>query len=169
MKSGVIVRDQNRAGELHEDAATGNALANLRPTVLLANGRTGSVAEVFAAALDEYEAAYVIGENTNGCVGYTDVQDLGDGTSLAVTTNVNLGPVTGALLNGIGVAPDELVRRTTDDIDVRVDVGAPDEVIVETAEESGADLLVIGLVGSDSSGPGPGATPQRPAPTSIST
>ncbi len=116
VKSGVIVRDQNRAGELHEDAATGNALANLRPTVLLANGRTGSVAEVFAAALDEYEAAYVIGENTNGCVGYTDVQDLGDGTSLAVTTNVNLGPVSGALLNGIGVAPDELVRRTTDDI-----------------------------------------------------
>jgi carboxyl-terminal processing protease len=116
VKAGVIVRDQNRAGELHEDAATGNALATLRPMVLLTNNRTGSVAEVFAAALDEYDVAYVIGENTNGCVGYTDVQELGDGTSLAVTTNVNLGPVTAAPLNGVGVVPDEVVGRTTDDI-----------------------------------------------------
>lgn len=54
-----------------------------------------------------------------------------------------------------------LTGRTIEDIDVRVDVGAPDEVIVETAEESGADLLVIGLAGSDSSGSGPGATAVR--------
>jgi carboxyl-terminal processing protease len=116
IKEGVIVRDQNRAGELSEDVASGNTLAVVRPTVLLTNNRTGSVAEVFAAALDEYDAAYIVGENTNGCVGYTDVQDLGDGSSLAVTTNVNLGPVTSAPLNGIGVAPDELVGRTADDI-----------------------------------------------------
>lgn len=54
-----------------------------------------------------------------------------------------------------------LTGRAAEDIDVRVDVGAPDEVIVETAEESHADLLVIGLAGSDSAGPGPGATAVR--------
>jgi nucleotide-binding universal stress UspA family protein len=54
-----------------------------------------------------------------------------------------------------------LTGRAADDIDVRVDVGAPDEVIVATAEESGADLLVIGLAGSDSLGKGPGATAVR--------
>jgi universal stress protein E len=54
-----------------------------------------------------------------------------------------------------------LTGRLPEDIDVRVDVGAPDEVIVDTAEESHADLLVIGLAGSDSEGPGPGATAVR--------
>ena len=118
---GVIVRDRNRAGEIHEDLATGLALTTIRPTVLLANNRTGSVAEVFAAALQEYGVAYVVGANTNGCVGYTDVRELGDGSSLAVTTNVNLGPVSGQELAGIGVAPDELVGRTADDVAALLD------------------------------------------------
>lgn len=54
-----------------------------------------------------------------------------------------------------------LTGRSVEAIDLRVDVGAPDEVIVETAEESGADLLVIGVAGSDSEGKGLGATALR--------
>lgn len=54
-----------------------------------------------------------------------------------------------------------LTGRPPEAIDLRVDVGAPDEVIVETAEESGADLLVIGVAGSDSEGKGLGATALR--------
>jgi nucleotide-binding universal stress UspA family protein len=54
-----------------------------------------------------------------------------------------------------------LTGRRAEDIDIRVDVGAPDEVLVETAEESGADLLVIGVQGSDSEGRGLGATAVR--------
>lgn len=54
-----------------------------------------------------------------------------------------------------------LTARAVEDLDVRVDVGAPDEVIVICAEESGADLLVIGVAGSDSEGSGLGATALR--------
>ncbi len=54
-----------------------------------------------------------------------------------------------------------LTGRSGDNVDIRVDVGPPEEVIVETAEESGADLLVIGVAGSDSSGPGLGDTALR--------
>ncbi len=54
-----------------------------------------------------------------------------------------------------------LTTRAPEDIDVRVDVGAPDEVIVETAEELPADLLVIGVAGSDSEVEGLGATALR--------
>ena len=54
-----------------------------------------------------------------------------------------------------------LTGRPEEEIDVRVDVGAPDEVIVETAEESGADLLVIGIAGNDSSSKGLGAAALR--------
>jgi carboxyl-terminal processing protease len=118
---GVIVRDRDRAGELHEVIASGRALDLVRPMVLLTNNRTGSVSEVFAVALQEHAAAYVIGGSTNGCAGYTEVQPLGDGSSLAVTTHVNLGPVTGAELAGIGVTPDEAVARTADDIAALLD------------------------------------------------
>jgi C-terminal processing protease CtpA/Prc len=71
---------------------------------------------MFVAALDEYGLADVVGAKTNGCVGFTAVEPLGDGSSLAVTTHVHLGPVTSAPLNGIGVIPDETVSRTAEDI-----------------------------------------------------
>jgi len=54
-----------------------------------------------------------------------------------------------------------LTGRPADHIDVRVDVGSPDEVIVEAAEESGAGLLVLGVSGSDQSDPGLGDTALR--------
>jgi carboxyl-terminal processing protease len=116
VKDGVIVRDHGRTGQPEQDMATGNTLPVLRPTVLLTDNRTGSVAEIFAAALKEYHKAYLIGAKTNGCVGFTDVGALGDGSSLAVTTDVNLGPVSGTALNGVGVLPDEAVGRTSADI-----------------------------------------------------
>jgi carboxyl-terminal processing protease len=116
VREGVVVQARGRDGATEENRASGQALAALRPTVLLTNNQTGSVAEVFAAALQEYGAAHVIGANTNGCVGYTDVQYFGDGSSLAVTTHVNLGPVSDVVLNGVGVTPDQFVARTQDDI-----------------------------------------------------
>lgn len=112
----VVVKARDRAGTVTQEVSNGNVLPTLRPIALLTNNRTGSVAEVFAAALQEYGVAYVVGANTNGCVGYTDVQELGDGSSLAVTSHVNLGPVSGTVLAGIGVAPDETVARTAEDI-----------------------------------------------------
>ena len=116
VKDGVAVRDKGRDGKLEEESVGGDVLPLEKPTVLLANNRTGSVAEIFAVALQEYGAAFVIGSTTNGCVGFTDVAPLGDGSSLAVTTHVNLGPVTGRALNGAGVVPDQAVARTQDDI-----------------------------------------------------
>jgi carboxyl-terminal processing protease len=116
VKDGVTVRDRSRDGRIEEDRASGVTLPAVRPTVLLVNNRTGSVAEMFAAALQEYGLAYVVGANSNGCVGFTDIAPFGDGSSMAVATHVNLGPVTNKVLNGVGVVPDEAVARTPDDI-----------------------------------------------------
>lgn len=115
-KGSIVVRDTGRDHTIEEQPASGNTLALIRPLVLLTNNRTGSVAEAFAAALQEYGVAYVVGEKSNGCVGFTDISPLGDGSSIAVTTHVNLGPVTNKVLNGVGVIPDELVARTQADI-----------------------------------------------------
>jgi carboxyl-terminal processing protease len=116
VRDGAIVRDRGRDGIVNETRADGSALPLLRPAALLTNRGTGSVAEVFAAALQEHGIATVVGATTNGCVGYTDVQEFADGSSLAVTTDVNLGPVSGTVLNGRGVVPDIAVGRSEDDI-----------------------------------------------------
>ena len=116
VREGVILRERGRGGALREETSSGETLPVLRPTVLLTNNRTGSVSEMFVAALDEYGVADVVGAKTNACVGFTDVQPLGDGSSLAVTTHVMHGPVTNAPLNGVGVIPDQVVARTADDI-----------------------------------------------------
>jgi carboxyl-terminal processing protease len=116
VRDGVIIRDRGRDGLLEEVRATGDLLPAIRPIVLLTNNRTGSVAEIFAAALQEYGVAQTVGTATNGCVGYTDVRELGDGSSLAVTTHVHLGPVTNRELNGSGVQPDVYVARSEADI-----------------------------------------------------
>jgi carboxyl-terminal processing protease len=115
-KDSIVLRDSGRDKTTEDQKATGNTLPVIRPLVLLTNNRTGSVAEAFAAALQEYGVAYVVGEKSNGCVGFTDIQPLGDGSSIAVTTHVNLGPVTNKMLNGVGVIPDEPVARTQADI-----------------------------------------------------
>jgi carboxyl-terminal processing protease len=116
VRDGVVVRSRARGGTVEEERATGDLLTTIRPTVLLTNTRTGSVSEIFAAALKEYGVAKTVGTNTNGCVGYTDVRDLGDGSSLAVTTHVHLGPVSNSELNGVGVQPDLIIPRSENDI-----------------------------------------------------
>jgi carboxyl-terminal processing protease len=116
VRDGVVVRNRGRNGAIEEERATGDLLTSIRPTVLLTNNRTGSVSEIFAAALKEYGVARTVGTNTNGCVGYTDVRELGDGSSLAVTTHVHLGPVSNKELNGVGVLPDLVVGRSENDI-----------------------------------------------------
>ena len=121
VKDGVTTRDRGRDRKIGETRASGETLPVVRPLVLLTNIGTGSVAEAFAAALQEYHVAYVIGGTTNGCVGFTDIVDLGDGSSIAVTTFVNLGPVTNKPLNGVGVIPDEPVVRTQANIANGVD------------------------------------------------
>lgn len=112
--SGPVVRVSYREGGETWNA-DGSVLPFRKPMVLLVNGLTGSVSEAVAAALDEYDVAYLIGEPTFGCAGFTVETPLGDGTTLAVTSGVNVGPVSGASLEG-GVQPDEYVARTFDDL-----------------------------------------------------
>jgi carboxyl-terminal processing protease len=116
VREGPTVLDRGRNGVVNEVRADGSALSALKPAVVMTNNRTGSVAEVFAAALQEHGVADVVGATTNGCVGYTDVREFVDGSSLAVTTHVNLGPLTRTVLNGSGVTPDIPIPRSENDI-----------------------------------------------------
>ena len=86
------------------------------PMAVLANANSYSAAEFFAAALQEYEAAIVVGEPTVGKGYYQQTIPLGDGSAVALSTGKYFTPK-GNSLTDKGITPD-----------VRVDV---DE---ETAE-----------------------------------
>ena len=75
------------------------------PMAVLINGDSYSAAESFAAALQEYEAAVVVGEQTCGKGYYQNTYQLSDGSGLTLSTGKYFTP-NGNSLIGVGVVPD---------------------------------------------------------------
>ena len=75
------------------------------PMAVLVNGDSYSAAEFFAAALQEYEAAIVVGEPTVGKGYYQNTIQLGDGSAVALSTGKYFTP-NGNSLADVGVTPD---------------------------------------------------------------
>src|SRR5205823_3190238 len=113
---GVAVRARRRDGVIEEDPATGYVLPHLKPLDVLVDDGSASSSEIFALALQEHHAARLVGAKTYGCIGGTFIDDIGDGSALAVTFETMLGPVTSAELNGVGITPDVIAPRTVDDL-----------------------------------------------------
>jgi carboxyl-terminal processing protease len=113
---GIIVRARQRDGRILETRASGDALERLAPMAILIDDGSASMSESFALALREYDIAHIVGTKSYGCIGETYIAGLGDGSGLAVTFGLIQGPKTSVELNGVGITPDEIVTRSTDDI-----------------------------------------------------
>ena len=116
LPDGVAIRGRRRDGIVEEDPATGFVLPSLKPLDVLVDEGSASMSEIFALALQEHHVARLVGTKTDGCIGETMIDDIGDGSGLAVTFETMLGPVTSAELNGIGIAPDVVAPRTVEDL-----------------------------------------------------
>lgn len=77
------------------------------PMAVLVNADTYSAAEFFAAALQEYEAAVIIGEQTSGKGYFQNTFPLVDGSAVALSTGKYFTPK-GVSLEGVGIIPDIL-------------------------------------------------------------
>lgn len=75
------------------------------PMAVLINGDSYSAAEFFAAALQEYDWAEIVGAQTVGKANYQQTFPLSDGSAVAVSTGHYQTP-NGVSLEGIGVTPD---------------------------------------------------------------
>ena len=75
------------------------------PMAVLVNEDSYSAAEFFAAALQEYEAAVVVGAQTCGKANYQQTFRLSDGSAIAISTGHYQTP-NGVTLAGVGVTPD---------------------------------------------------------------
>jgi carboxyl-terminal processing protease len=84
------------------------------PLVVLVDGGTASMGEIFASAVQEHGAATILGTNTAGSVAAAQVCGLPDGSGLQITV-FQIMSADGKPLNKVGVVPDEVIDPTPAD------------------------------------------------------
>lgn len=103
LPEGLIFSMKNKQGAITEDYSDANEI-NL-PMAVLVNKYSYSAAEFFAAALQEYGKAVIIGEKTTGKGYAQNTIPLSDGSGLYLSVQTYYTPK-GVNLAGIGVTPD---------------------------------------------------------------
>ncbi len=81
------------------------------PMAVLVNARSFSAAEFFAAALSEYDAALVVGEQTSGKGYFQYTYELGDGSGVGLSVGKYYTP-NGVSLEKVGITPDVEISVT---------------------------------------------------------
>ena len=109
-----IFEEIDRAGQNRMHRTRSGSQYGL-PLVVLVDGGTASMGEIFASAVQEHGAATVLGSTTAGSVAAAQVFGLPDGAGLQVTVFEILSS-DGKQLNRIGVVPDEVIERGPGDL-----------------------------------------------------
>jgi carboxyl-terminal processing protease len=104
----TVYEEVNRGGENHAHVSSRSATPYNLPLVVLVDGGTASMGEIFASAVQEHGAATIVGSNTAGSVAAAQVFGLPDGAGLQVTVFEILS-AEGKPLNKVGVVPDEVI------------------------------------------------------------
>ena len=103
LPEGVLFATEDYAGRREEDRSDSACLE--LPMAVLVNGDSYSAAEFFAAALQEYEAAVVVGSQTCGKGHFQTVYRLPGGAAVSLSIGRYYTP-NGVNLEGIGLTPD---------------------------------------------------------------
>ncbi len=103
LPEGPLFRAVDYQGREEVDYSDGSYLDV--PMAVLVNEDSYSAAEFFAAALQEYDAAVIVGEQTCGKANYQQTFRLSDGSAIAISTGHYQTP-NGVTLAGVGVTPD---------------------------------------------------------------
>ena len=107
LPAGNVFRTVDYKGK--ETVETSDAACVDVPMAVLVNGNSYSAAEFFAAALEEYDAAILVGEQTTGKGFYQITYQLSDGSAVAISSGRYYTP-NGKNLEGIGLTPEYYVE-----------------------------------------------------------
>ncbi len=99
----VVFRSEDYLGGVSVD--TSDAAYLDMPMAVLVNSESYSAAEFFAAALNDYDAAVVVGEQTSGKGYFQQTYSLPDGSAVALSVGKYYTP-NGMSLEGVGITPD---------------------------------------------------------------
>ena len=103
-----VYEETDRSGQNRMHFSRPGAQYDL-PLVVLVDGGTASMGEIFAAAVQEHGAATIVGSTTAGSVAAAQVFGLPDGAGLQVTV-YDIRSSDGKQLNRVGVVPDQVVE-----------------------------------------------------------
>ncbi len=106
LPEGILFRSVDYAGREEMDRSDDTCVE--LPMAVLVNDGTYSAAEFFAAALQEYDWATVVGEKTTGKGKFQTSFSLGDGSAIVLSIGKYFTPK-GVSLADTGVTPDELI------------------------------------------------------------
>ncbi len=106
LPAGDLFRTVDYTGK--EEVKTSDSSYLDAPMVVLVNGNSYSAAEFFAAALSEYDAAKIVGEQTSGKGYFQVTYELQDGSAVALSIGKYYTPK-GNSLEGVGITPDVAV------------------------------------------------------------
>ena len=106
LPEGDLFRTVRYDGKEHVDTSDADCLE--LPMAVLVNTSSYSAAEFFAAALREYEAATVVGEQTVGKGYFQSTYQLSDGSAVALSIGKYFTPK-GVSLAENGITPDVVV------------------------------------------------------------
>ena len=107
LPEGDLFRTVRYDGKEHVDKSDGDCLE--LPMAVLVNADSYSAAEFFAAALREYEAAVVVGEQTVGKGYFQTTYQLSDGSAVALSIGKYFTPKGVSLAEAGGLTPDVIV------------------------------------------------------------
>ncbi|MBR6522299.1 MAG: PDZ domain-containing protein, partial [Oscillospiraceae bacterium] len=111
LPKGDIFLSRVKGGEMEIDRSDAKCLE--MPMAVLVNERSYSAAEFFAAALQEYEWATVVGVQTTGKGYAQSTVTLSDGSAVHISVKEYFTPK-GVSLAGVGIAPDIAVDLDND-------------------------------------------------------
>lgn len=107
LPEGPLFRSVDYAGK--EEVIESDAVYLDLPMAVLVNGDSYSAAEFFAAALQEYDAAVIVGTQTCGKGNFQYTIPLSDGSAVALSVGKYFTP-NGVSLSGVGITPDVVVE-----------------------------------------------------------
>lgn len=128
LPEGLLVYTEDKNGRREEEYADNEQILEI-PMAVLVNGNSASAAEIFAAALQDYDWAEIVGEQTYGKGIVQYVIPLSDGSAIKLTSAKYFTPK-GRSIHGVGVTPDIKVSiESTDTTDTQLEaaVGAVKE------------------------------------------
>lgn len=110
----LVVREKFSDGAIQDYYGQGQAELDGIKTIVLVNEGSASASEIVAGALQDYQLATILGEQTFGKGSVQELEKLEDGSAVKLTVAEWLTPNENSI-NDVGITPDIEVEMTYED------------------------------------------------------